>query len=409
MTRAFLIVLDSVGCGGAPDAADFGDEGANTLGHIAEACAAGQAEEGRSGPLRLPVLDALGLGRAVELASGRCPPGLGARPQGLWGAATELSRGKDTPSGHWELVGVPVPWDWHIFPTDPPVFDSALVARVCALAGTEGILGNCRAAGLAITDALGAEHLRTGWPICYTSADSVFQIAAHEEAFGLQRLHDLCAALAPDLHAMGVGRVIARPFTGDAATGFHRTPHRRDFAISPPAPTLLDWAAEAGRAVHTVGKVADIFAHRSTGTVHKGADDMALIEHLHRLVVSAEPDSFTFCNFVEFDSLYGHPRDPAGYARALEAFDHEAGRFLVRLRPGDLAIFTADHGNDPTWPGTDHTRERVPVLAWGRGAGEIGLCEFADVAASIAEHLELERRGPGRSFLPAAAGAATAR
>ncbi len=400
--RAFLIVLDSVGCGGAPDAADFGDEGANTLGHIAEACAAGRAEDGRSGPLHLPVLDGLGLGRAVELASGLRPPGLGARPQGLWGAATEASRGKDTPSGHWELAGVPVPWDWHYFPEDPPVFDATLVARVCALAGTEGILGNCRAAGLAITAALGAEHLRTGWPICYTSADSVFQIAAHEQAFGLERLYALCAALAPELHAIGVGRVIARPFIGDAANGFQRTPNRRDYAIAPPAPTLLDWAADEGRTVHTVGKVADIFANRSAGTVHKGVEDVALIQHMYRLATRAETGSLTFCNLVEFDSLYGHTRDLSGYARALEAFDTEAGRFLARLRPGDLALFTADHGNDPTWRGTDHTRERVPVLAWGYGAGDIGLCRFTDVAASIADHLGLAQRGPGRSFMKAA-------
>ncbi|MCC5993109.1 MAG: phosphopentomutase [Rhodobacteraceae bacterium] len=400
MSRAFLIVLDSVGCGGAPDAGDFGDEGANTLGHVAEACAAGRAEAGRSGPLHLPVLDGLGLGQAVELASGQRPPGLGASPQGLWGAATEFSRGKDTPSGHWELAGVPVPWAWHYFPKEPPIFDEALVARVCALAGTSGILGNRRAAGLQIMAELGGEHLRTGWPICYSSADSVFQIAAHEEAFGLERLYALCAALAPEMHAQRIGRVIARPFTGDAASGFRRTPNRRDFAMQPPAPTLLDWASAAGVAVHSVGKVGDIFAGRGTGRQYRGADDMELMQHMHSLADRAEGGSFTFCNLVEFDSLFGHTRDPSGYARALEAFDAEAGRFLARLRPGDLAIFTADHGNDPTWRGTDHTRERVPVLAWGYGAGRIGHCGFVDVAASIAAHLGLSERGPGKSFLP---------
>ncbi len=193
MTRAFIVVLDSVGCGGAPDAAAFfndglPDSGANTLGHIAEACAGGRATAGRHGPLRLPVLDGLGLGRAVEAASGLRAPGLGAVPQGRWGAATEVSRGKDTPSGHWELAGVPVPWDWTYFPTTEPAFDAPLVDEVCRLAGTGGILGNRHAAGIAIMEALGEEHLRTGWPICYTSADSVFQIAAHEEAFGLERL-----------------------------------------------------------------------------------------------------------------------------------------------------------------------------------------------------------------------------
>ncbi|WP_209424297.1 phosphopentomutase [Pararhodobacter sp. SW119] len=400
MSRAFLIVLDSVGCGGAPDAADFGDAGANTLGHIAEACAAGRADAGRSGPLRMPFLDRLGLGRAIELASGINPPGLGIEPAGLWGAATEVSRGKDTPSGHWELAGVPVPWNWTYFPQALPAFNADLVAQVCGLAGTEGILGNRHAAGIAIMNELGAEHLRTGWPICYTSADSVFQIAAHEEAFGLDRLYALCAGLAPGLHGRRVGRVIARPFVGSAEAGFIRTGNRRDYAIAPPEPTLLDWARNEKRAVHTIGKIADIFAHRAVGQVHKGQSDSDLIGHLQRLALEAEPGSLTFCNLVEFDSNYGHPRDVAGYARALEAFDVEAGAFLSRLGPGDLAIFTADHGNDPTWHGTDHTRERVPVLAWGYGAGRIGQCAFVDVAASVAAHLGLAARGPGRSFLP---------
>jgi phosphopentomutase len=400
MSRAFLIVLDSVGCGGAPDAAEYGDAGANTLGHIAEACAAGRAEAGRTGPLRMPVLDGLGLGRAIELASGVAPPGLGAEPRGLWGAATETSRGKDTPSGHWELAGVPVPWDWTYFPRTEPAFDAALVEEICRLAGTQGILGNRHAAGIAIMNELGAEHLRTGWPICYTSADSVLQIAAHEEAFGLDRLHALCASLAPILHARRVGRVIARPFTGDPAAGFARTGNRRDYAIAPPQPTLLDWATAAGREVHTVGKIADIFAGRGVGTVHKGQSDRDLIRHLHRLTGEASPGSLTFCNLVEFDSNYGHPRDVAGYARTLEAFDAEAGTFLAGLGAGDLAIFTADHGNDPTWRGSDHTRERVPVLAWGHGAGAIGLRGFVDVAGTVAAHLDLPERGPGRSFLP---------
>jgi phosphopentomutase len=400
MSRAFLIVLDSVGCGGAPDAADFGDEGANTLGHIAEACAAGRAEEGRSGPLHLPVLDGLGLGRAIEIASGLTPPGLGAGPRGLWGGATETSRGKDTPSGHWELAGVPVPWDWTYFPKTQPAFDDALVARVCQLAGTEGILGNCHAPGIAIMQHLGAEHLRTGWPICYTSADSVFQIAAHEGAFGCDRLFALCEALAPLLHERRVGRVIARPFTGDVESGFVRSDNRRDFAIPPPKATLLDWATAEGCEVHSVGKIADIFAHCGVGVVHKNRSDRDLMTHVQHLADTAAPGSLVFCNLVEFDSNYGHPRDVSGYARALEIFDAEAGELLRRLRPGDLAIFTADHGNDPTWTGTDHTRERVPVLAWGYGPGAIGLRGFVDVAASIADHLGLAERGPGRSFLP---------
>ncbi len=398
MPRAFLIVMDSVGCGGAPDAAEFGDAGANTLGHIAQACAAGLADQGRSGPLRMPHLDALGLGAAMELAAGAKPPGFGAVPQGRWGAATEVSRGKDTPSGHWELAGVPVPWDWTYFPDTVPAFPPDLVALVCKLAGTDGILGNCHASGVPIIAEHCEAHLKTGWPICYTSADSVFQIAAHEEAFGLERLLKLCADLAPHLHAMKVGRVIARPFTGGPGN-FKRTANRRDFAIAPPAPTLLDWVADAGRATHAVGKIGDIFSMRGIGKLWKGKSDLDLFDHLDRLGAEAEEGSLTFANFVEFDTLYGHPRDVAGYARALEWFDGRAGAFLARLRPGDLAIFTADHGNDPTWKGTEHTRERVPVICAGLGGGGLGHVAFADVAASVAAHLGVGAQGPGRSFL----------
>ena len=396
--RAFLIVMDSVGCGGAPDAAAFGDEGSNTLGHIAQACAEGRADVGRRGPLKLPNLDRLGLGAAIRLASGAASPGLAAVPEGLWGAATEVSKGKDTPSGHWELAGVPVPWDWTYFPDTLPAFPDDIVAEVCRLAGTEGILGNCRASGVPIIAEHCEAHLRTGWPICYTSADSVFQIAAHEEAFGLERLLKLCHDLAPLLHARKVGRVIARPFTGGCGD-FRRTSNRKDFAIAPPAPTLLDWVHGAGRATHAIGKIGDIFSMRGIGSLHKGKSDADLFEHLVRFGAEAEPGSLTFANFVEFDTLYGHPRDVAGYARALEWFDAGLPRFFANLRPGDLAIFTADHGNDPTFRGTEHTRERVPVVGWGLGLREVGLRGFVDVGASVAAHLSVQTQGPGRGFL----------
>lgn len=403
MTRAFLIVMDSAGIGGAPDADRFfnagrPDMGANTIGHIAEACAAGRAEQDRSGPLRMPVLDGLGLGAAVRLASGLDAPGLGARPTGLWGAATEVSRGKDTPSGHWELAGVPVPWDWHYFPDKVPAFPADLVALVCKLAGTDGILGNCHASGVPIIEEHCAQHIRTRWPICYTSADSVFQIACHEETFGLDRLLKLCADLAPHLHAMKVGRVIARPFTGGPGN-FKRTANRHDYAIDPPAPTLLDWVQAAGSETHAVGKIGDIFSMRGIDDLRKGKSDADLFEHMMALSSEAGEGSFTFANFVEFDSLYGHRRDVSGYARALEWFDACAGRFIAALGPGDLAIFTADHGNDPTWRGTDHTRERVPVLGWGLGPRDVGQVGFVDVAASIAAHLGVPAQGPGISFL----------
>lgn len=392
-----------MGIGGAPDAARFfnngvPDTGANTVAHIAKACAEGRAENGRTGPLNIPTLDALGMGRAITLASGIKPAGLTATPTGRWAAATEISNGKDTPSGHWELAGVPVPWDWTYFPKTEPAFDDALVAKVCDLAGTDGILGNCHAAGIEIMERLGAEHLRTGWPICYTSADSVFQIAAHEETFGLDRLITLCETLAPYLHARKVGRVIARPFIGEAGA-FKRTGNRRDFAIAPPSPTMMDWAQADDHIVHAIGKIGDIFSHQGIDHLHKGKNDADLMQHLLRLADSAEDGALTFCNLVEFDSLYGHPRDVSGYARALETFDLHCADFLSRLRPGDLAIFTADHGNDPTWTGTDHTRERVPVLVHGAGTGEIGHCAFVDVAATVAAHLGLRQSGPGRNLL----------
>ena len=366
MSRAFLIVMDSVGCGGAPDAAAFGDEGSNTLGHIAAACAAGKADVGRSGPLRVPVLDRLGLSAAVRLASG-ATMAVVSEPAGRWGAATEVSKGKDTPSGHWELAGVPVPWDWTYFPDTVPAFSDDLVALVCKLAGTKGILGNCHASGVPIIATHIEEHLRTGWPICYTSADSVFQIAAHEDSFGLERLLKLCADLAPHLHAMKVGRVIARPFTG-TPENFTRTSNRHDYAIAPPAPTLLDWVVGQGRVTHAVGKIGDIFSMQGISHLHKGRSDADLFDHLDRLTMQAVPGSLTFANFVEFDSLYGHPRDVAGYARALEWFDSRAGRFLSNLRPGDLALFTADHGNDPTAPVKGRAITRPTFIACSVGA-----------------------------------------
>ncbi|KIN61970.1 Phosphopentomutase [Sulfitobacter noctilucicola] len=391
MPRAFLVVMDSVGIGGAPEAdqffnGDVPDTGANTLGHIIKACADGLAEEGRSGPLRIPNLMQLGMGQALALAVGDDVPS--SETSGAWGAATEVSRGKDTPSGHWELAGLPVPWDWHYFPDTRPAFPKELSALVAKAAGTDGILGNCHASGTQIIEELGQRHLETGWPICYTSADSVFQIAAHEESFGLDRLLSLCEAIAPRLHEMKVGRVIARPFIGSEGK-FERTSHRKDFAIPLPAPVLTDWVQRAGGHVYAVGKIGDIFSMQGIDEVVKGSD-AELMKRLGHLIDTAVDSSLTFANFVEFDSLYGHRRDVSGYARHLEWFDAQIGPMINALRHDDVMLITADHGNDPTWIGTDHTRERVPVLVAGTAPQKLGLIGFKDVAALIAAHLMVD-------------------
>ncbi|MGR3724003.1 phosphopentomutase [Abyssibius alkaniclasticus] len=401
MSRAFLVVMDSVGIGGALDAAAFGDEGSDTLGHIAAECAAGRANEGRNGPLRLPNLDALGLGRAAELATGTYPPGFSSTPTGPYAAANEVSNGKDTPSGHWELAGMPVPFDWHYFPDTQPAFPQDKIAEMIARAGLPGILGDCHASGTKIIEELGEEHVKTGKPIVYTSADSVVQIAAHEQAFGLGKLYALCEIAAELFHPMMVGRVIARPFLGADAASFKRTPNRHDYAITPPEKTLCNRVVDAGGRALAIGKIGDIFAMSGISEVFKGKDDMALFDHLLTLADTAQDGDLVFANFVEFDSEYGHRRDVPGYARALETFDARIPALLKKMRKDDLLIITADHGNDPTWHGTEHTRERVPVLVHGAGLepGPLGQVGFVQVGETLAAHLGLAQGKHGRSFL----------
>jgi phosphopentomutase len=394
MARALVLVMDSVGIGGAPDAASYGDSGANTVLHIAEACAAGAAESGhRRGPLCVPHLVAMGLGDACRLATGRVPPGLnvGADARATFACAAERSHGKDTPSGHWELAGVPVPFAWGLFPDSRPSFPAELVQELCARAEIPGILGDRHASGTEIIAELGEEHIRTGKPICYTSADSVFQIAAHEQTFGLDRLYRLCAVAKPLTALLDIARVIARPFVGDPASGFTRTGHRRDYMTPPPRPTLLDAAADAGRAVISVGKIGDIFAHRGTGEVLPAHGNDALFDRTLQGCEHLADGGLLFANFIDFDSLFGHRRDVSGYALALEQFDRRLPELLARLHADDLLIVTADHGCDPTWHGTDHTREQVPVLVRApAAAGSLGQIAFADVGGMVAAHLSLE-------------------
>jgi phosphopentomutase len=395
MARAFILVLDSVGIGAAPDAARYGDEGADTIGHIAEACARGEANRDslRIGPLRLPNLVELGLGQACRMSTGRVPPGLEreAAPIGRYGCAAEISRGKDTPSGHWELAGVPVAFDWGYFPREVPCFPPELISALCRQANLPGILGNCHASGTEIIAKFGNEHVESGKPICYTSADSVFQIAAHEEAFGLERLYEVCAVARTLVDPLRIGRVIARPFVSSSAE-FVRTGNRRDFSVPPPQPTVLDSATKAGRGVLTVGKIGDIFAHCGTGQVLKANGNAALFDRTLEGMNALPDGGLLFANFIDFDTIHGHRRDPAGYAAALEYFDARIPSIFQMMRSGDLVVITADHGCDPTWPGTDHTREQVPVLLFGPsiGPGSVGSRDtFADVAAAVSAHLAL--------------------
>ncbi|MEX2518048.1 MAG: phosphopentomutase [Paracoccaceae bacterium] len=404
MSRAFIFVMDSVGIGAAPDAAAYGDEGADTLGHIAQACAAGRAEEGRSGPLRLPHLSALGLGAAARAATGRTPPGLQAGP-GTFAAVRETSRGKDTISGHREIAGAPVDFDWGYFPDRNPAFPPELVAELCARAELPGILGQVHSNGVAVIQAHGVEHMNTGAPIAYTSVDSVFQIAAHEESFGLERLYKTCAIARALCDPLNIGRVIARPFLGSGPRDFQRTANRRDYATPPHRETLCDRVTAAGARVIAIGKIGDIFAHRGVSETRKGLNDMALFDAALGAMEDAADGDLVFANFVEFDSLYGHMRDVSGYARALESFDARMPEALSRLRGGDLLIVTADHGNDPTWRGSDHTREQVPALFASPGlarpiaSGSLGLATFADIGATAAAWLGLAPGAYGRSLL----------
>ncbi len=405
MARAILIVLDSVGCGGAEDAATYGDEGSDTLGHIAQACAQGRGDrEGlRKGPLHIPNLARLGLSHACEASTGKPLAGVArpAAPQGRYGYGVEISQGKDTPSGHWEIAGCPVPFKWGYFTALENTFPPDLVAAIIREGALPGILGNKHASGTAVIDELAEEHISTGKPICYTSVDSVLQIAAHEEHFGLERLYALCKRVRVLVDPLRIGRVIARPFIGTTETGFTRTGNRKDFAIPPPDETILDRLAAKGRSVVTVGKIGDIFAHRNTGEEIKlfgnAAMFAAALEAFERL-----PDGgFCFVNLVDFDTEYGHRRDIPGYAAALEAFDRDLPELEALLLPGDLAVITADHGNDPSWPGSDHTREHVPILAFGPDvpAGLLGRREsFADIAATLGEWLTLGAIGPGRAW-----------
>ena len=387
MARVFLVVMDSVGIGGAPDAdkyfnGDVSDFGSNTVLHIAEYM------QEKGSPLKLPQLNALGLGSALYHSVGIEHPNLPIDKAANWAVGKESSLGKDTPSGHWELAGLPVTWDWHYFTSKTNSFPEEIVSAICQIAQVDGILGNKHASGLKIIEEFGQSHVETSMPICYTSADSVFQIAAHETAFGLDRLYSLCDTLAPIIHNLNVGRVIARPFIGSKGEGWKRTKNRRDYAMSPPGSVLIDWVKASGGKIYAIGKIGDIFSMRNIDYNFTGTD-RDLMDYLRKQIDSAEDGSLIFANFVEFDSLFGHRRDPTGYAKALEWFDNEIDSVIRNLLEDDLLIITADHGNDPTWSGTDHTREQVPILIKGKADLIQSGIEFGDVAKLASKHLGL--------------------
>lgn len=400
MGRAVILMMDSFGIGSTDDADRFGDAGANTLGSIArERAAAGR-------PLELPNLARLGLFRAAEESAGEFPAGCVDADEiaGAYGYAAELSSGKDTPSGHWEIAGVPVLFDWGYFTKPTDTFPPELLRKLIERADLPGVLGNCHSSGTTIIAELGEEHCRTGKPIFYTSADSVFQIAAHEETFGLERLYELSAIAREAVDEYNIGRVIARPFVGTNSADFVRTGNRRDLTTPPPAPTVLDKLKDSGGSVISIGKIADIYAHQGITDKIKATGNAALFDATIDALRDAPDRAIVFTNFVDFDMLYGHRRDVNGYAEALEYFDGRLPELMQEMGDDDLLLITADHGCDPTWEGTDHTREHIPVLAAGAGlhAGSLGKREtFADIGQSLASFFELEPTDYGVSFLSA--------
>lgn len=395
MSRAIILMMDSFGIGGAPDAAAFGDEGADTFGHILDSYP----------DLKVPNLVSLGLLKAANAASGknRLSSAQGARLNmpSKYGHCREVSLGKDTSSGHWELAGVPVTKPFGYFKPDYPSFPEELVEKLCQRAGISGILGNKAASGTEIIQELGEEHLKTGKPICYTSADSCFQIAAHEKYFGLDRLYEVCQAAFEEVKPYHIGRVIARPFEGEKKGEFVRTKNRHDYSVTPPRPTLLDVVKGSGREVIAIGKISDIYA--GCGVTQKilasGLEE--LWDKTLEAVKTAPDNSLIFTNFVDFDMLYGHRRNTKGYADALAYFDSRLPEIAPLMKEDDIAFVVADHGNDPTAKGTDHTREQIPVLMFGAKVAEEDVGQrktFSDIGQTVADIFGL-RLENGTSFL----------
>ena len=397
MTRAIILMLDSFGIGGAPDAAQFGDRGADTLGHIAA----------HNFGLNVPNMVKLGLLQAAKESAGHSPK-IGIQDTAKidlpskFGYAREISRAKDTSSGHWEMAGVPVLTDWGYFRREYPSFPDDLVESICKEAKIPGILGNKAASGTVIIQELGEEHIKSGKPIFYTSADSNMQIAAHEKYFGLERLYKLCEVAFEKVKPYRIARVIARPFEGEKAGEFVRTKNRHDYSLKPLEPTILDKLKNAGGNVIAIGKVSDIFAGCGVTKKVLASGLEELWDVTLQEIKNAPDNSLIFTNFVDFDMLYGHRRDVKGYARALEYFDRRLPEIAQYLQDDDIVFITADHGNDPTWQGTDHTREQVPVIMFGKKVNPKNIGKrntFADIGQTLAEYFGLYPFEFGTSFL----------
>ena len=393
--RVCILLMDSFGIGASLDAVKYGDEGANTFGSILTSCT--------ERPLAIPNLGRLGLYHAAIASSAKPLYDLSTLPEpiGCYGYAVEQSCGKDTPSGHWELAGVPIHSAWGYFPETIPCFPKKLIEDFIQQAQLPGVLGDKHASGTTIIEELGEAHVQTGRPIIYTSGDSVFQIAAHEEHFGLERLYQICEIARKLVDPYQIGRVIARPFTGTKGR-FKRTGNRKDYATLPPAPTLLDKLKAQGHEVIGIGKIPDIFAHQGFTQEIKADGNMALFDATLKAMQHASAGTLVFTNFVDFDSSYGHRRDVAGYAKALEDFDKRIPELEALLKHDDIVVIAADHGCDPTFKGTDHTREHIPVLVFGHSLASkfIGRRDtFADIGQSIAEYMGLEPLDEGVSFI----------
>jgi len=396
MTRAIILVADGLGIGSAPDAKQFGDEGANTFFHILQ-----HIEKTRGKPLALPNLRKLGLHAACAKANGIELDSKEEEITGGYGYMEEISSGKDTPSGHWEMAGVPVLFDWGYFHEKSDSFPQTLLEELCDLTGVTGTLANRHAPGTDVLTWFGEEHIRSGKPICYTSTDSVFQVAAHEQHFGLERLYEFCQVARGLLDKFNIGRVIARPFVGESVEEFERTGNRRDLSVLPPAKTVLDKLFDAGGNVISIGKISDIYAHQGISASYKATGLEALIDKTIEQMGSARGNSIIFTNLVNFDQDYGHRRDIDGYAEALEYFDARLTDILAQLQQDDVLYITADHGCDPSWSGTDHTREFVPILCYrpGMDAVELGhRSTFADMGQTLAEQFNLSKMEYGQSF-----------